>query len=210
MFDFPNTQETDEAKLRTRMYQEQAQREGAMAAEVDYPAMMRSLGLWYRIGECTEKQLDRVVELINRTNQFNTTTIRYSKAKIIEFMAKSTTHVLFGEMGDKFGSLGIVAVIILVEQESADGAAEILIDSFVMSCRAMGFNFEHELLSCAENKAKELGKTKLIGRYVPSERNSPCSKVFEQVGFASTGGNDCVMELVDRKQITRIEWFKQG
>jgi len=79
LFLFPNTQGTEESRSRTEMYRAQAARQKCITGELDYPEMMRSLGLRISFGKAKPRDLDRLTELINRTNQFNTTTIRFTK-----------------------------------------------------------------------------------------------------------------------------------
>jgi FkbH-like protein len=190
---FPNTRDTEESRARTELYRAQALRrreQADAAADVDYPSMMASLGLRVRFGPASNRDLDRLTELVQRTNQFNTTTIRYTKNELATFLSSVDRAVYAAEVVDKFGSFGLVAVIVLSRAE-----AEVTIDSFVMSCRAMGFGLEQAFLRLVLD-AEPTG-ARVIGRFVPTDRNAPSARVFEDNGFRPTGDTTWVLERGD-------------
>lgn len=177
---YPNTQATEEAMKRTAMYQEQAARNAALAPVAGSLENLSALGLWYTFNEAKLENIERVLELINRTNQFNLTTIRYSKKEVLEFYSSKRHLVFTSSLGDKFGDLGLVAVIVVALKE--EGVAEI--DTFVMSCRAMGFSLEKALINEVVFFLRNKGFTKVYGRYVPSDRNSPSASLYSGAKFA--------------------------
>jgi FkbH-like protein len=174
---FPNTKATEESRRRTEIYREQALRREALASDVDYPAMMASLGLKVRFGPARQKDLDRVTELVQRTNQFNTTTVRYPKAQLHQLMADPARRVYVAQLDDKFGSIGLVAVAIMTVN-----GAEAVFDSFIMSCRAMGFRLEHAMVRLAMDTLPDVQR--FTGLFVPTDRNSPSAGLWKDCGFA--------------------------
>ena len=98
-------------------------------------------GIVDRVPARAVADLDRVTELVQRTNQFNTTTKRYTRQQLQGLLTSDRHRVYVATLADKFGSLGLVAVVI-VERRSD----EAVFDSFVMSCRAMGFQLEHAVV----------------------------------------------------------------
>jgi FkbH-like protein len=173
---FPNTRDTEEARTRTEMYRAQAQRREAQSQAFDYPAMMAALELQAGFGPATRGDLDRVAELVQRTNQFNTTTIRYSKTELQGMLAGDTHRIFVADLADKFGKLGLVGVVILKREPEAT-----VVDSFVMSCRAMGFGLERLMLRAALEAAG--ARKAVVGRFVPTDRNTPASGLFRENGF---------------------------
>lgn len=208
LLDFPNTQQTEEAQSRTRLYQEQVARTSALTADVDYPAMMASLELWYRYGPAGRKEIDRITELVQRTNQFNTTTIRYGKDQLLELLREPGVQLLTGELGDKFGGLGLVMVVILRDL-TLDGEPAVLIDSFVMSCRAMGFGLEDQVLYEVAQHCRSQGKRHLIGRYIATDRNTPCAKLYERCGFVRRDERDSTLALAGTAGPPAVPWLKK-
>ncbi|PXF32850.1 hypothetical protein WH50_02130 [Pokkaliibacter plantistimulans] len=176
LLSFPATRQTEEAGRRTSMYREAAQRREAQAISFDYDAMMHSLELKVGWRLATHKDLDRLHELISRTNQFNTTTIRYSQAELEQLLKARDHGVFVATLSDKFGSLGIVgSVICRVDNQC------LIYESVVMSCRAMGFGLESLLISMPV--ATFTGIHTLVGTFTASERNSPCADLFHNAGF---------------------------
>ena len=100
MLSFPNTRQTAESLAQTAMYREQAQRRESIAKPMDYAAMMASLALRVRFGRAKAADLDRVSELVQRTNQFNTTTVRYSRTQLQRFLqSPDRSHLRRGHGG---------------------------------------------------------------------------------------------------------------
>ena len=154
----------------------QAQRREAQSQAFDYPAMMAALELEAGFGLATSRDLDRVTELIQRTNQFNTTTIRYTRSDLQKFLESPAHAVYVADLADKFGKLGLVGVVIAAREGSS-----VTFDSFVMSCRAMGFGLERLMLRAVMDA--EADAVTFIGRFVPTDRNTPASGLFQEHGF---------------------------
>jgi FkbH-like protein len=196
---FANTTNTDEARKRTAMYREQALRREALSAEFDYPQMMAALELKVRFSRALPADMERVTELVQRTNQFNTTTIRYTKLQLTAMLESSSHRIYVAELSDKFGSLGLVAVAIV-----ARCGEDATIESFVMSCRAMGFQLEHlvvALLLEAEADAR-----RFIGRFVATDRNTPAMNLFSSCGFLAQSDGTFALKRGDAEP-RRPGWF---
>lgn len=200
LLEFPNTRSTNEAKNRTAMYREQAQRREAQNQEFDYPTMMASLELKASFGHAKAKDLDRVTELIQRTNQFNTTTIRYSRTDIQQFLESPIHQVYVAELSDKFGKLGIVGVVIVSLNQD-----EATIDSFVMSCRAMGFGLEQLMLSRILTQGDR--QTAFIGKYIQTDRNTPAMGLYQENGFQRKDDTTWRLEPSDPRP-KPPDWFQ--
>lgn len=186
---YPNTRDTEESRARTELYRAQAQRRREQAEQstsLDYPSMMASLKLRIRFGAATARDLDRLTELVQRTNQFNTTTIRYSRTELATFMASANRGVYAAEVVDKFGSFGLVASAVLSRVDDV-----ITIDSFVMSCRAMGFGLEQAFLRLVIDAERQAQR--VIGRFVSTDRNAPASRVFAENGFHAISDTDWLL-----------------
>ena len=126
-----------------------------------------------RFGPANKRDLTRVGELIQRTNQFNTTTIRYDRSQIDTFSGKD--GIWIAELGDKFGTHGLVMVVLV----RRDGS-EVEFDSIVMSCRAMGYGLEQWMLSHVMQEEKA---DVFRGRFLPTDRNSPAAGLYSSCGF---------------------------
>jgi len=124
---------TAEDRAKTRQYQEQRQRAEHRQAVGDLDAYLASLQTEIRIRPATDATRARVHQLFAKTNQFNVTTRRYSPADIERFMADERFMLRTIDATDRFGPLGIIGVYLI------DLSGELpCVDSFLMSCRAIG------------------------------------------------------------------------
>lgn len=114
--------------------------------------------------------IERLEELSHRANRFNITGIRYSQEElrnIIEIKEK-TIYVI--EASDKFGDMGIVGMSVV------DGSGTI--ESFIISCRVFGRDFESLLLEKIKSSVKE----DIVGVYVYTGKNDYCKDFYLKHG----------------------------
>ncbi len=187
MLNFPNTSDTEESRKRTEMYRGQAKRQNVLNKNYDYPSMMSMLQLKAKFCLAQKQNLNRIFELLNRTNQFNTTTIRYSKSEIRNLFQSKSHRIYITELADKFSDLGIVGLVII--EQKADTS---IFDSFIMSCRAMGFGLEQLMLRLVLESDKN--SNKFIGRFIPTDRNTPAKDLFSGNGFQPLSSNEWFLE----------------
>jgi len=167
-------------KDRTKLYQERRARQGHLdsshVGEEDPSEVYRKLELRLKLRNPTKKDMDRVVELINRTNQFNTTTARTSIAEMTR--SDVTRHVLVAQAGDRFGDMGIVGVLVITDEARPE------ISHFVLSCRVFGFGIENAIV---QSILAQFGDRCLRARLVATPVNGPCREVFADNGFLFDG-----------------------
>jgi FkbH-like protein len=157
-----------------------------MARGFDYASMMHSLELQAQFGRARTADLPRLVELQQRTNQFNTTTMRCSREQLTGLMSRGDHRVYAASLHDKFGDVGLVACAIV-----RDAEGEKVIDSFVMSCRAMGFELERLML--AKVIEAEGADKPFVGRFVPTDRNAPAMHLYSANGFEARSQTEWVL-----------------
>jgi FkbH-like protein len=199
--ELPSTTQTNEARRRTELYREGARRRRAMGVEHDYEQMMNSLQLRAEVRPARARDMPRLLELIQRTNQFNTTTRRRSAAEVKELLDSERHDVFVASLADRFGDLGVVAAIITARHP--DGTVEI--DSFIMSCRAMGYGLEQ--LALAEVMDR-LGGSRYTARFVPTSRNGPAAGLYPSNGFTETEAG--MWTLAPDQHVERPAWFGEG
>jgi FkbH-like protein len=198
--EMPSTTQTDEARRRTELYREAAQRRQAMGTEHDYEQMMNSLKLRAEVRPAGPEDMTRLLELIQRTNQFNTTTRRHSAAEVNALLTSESHELLVASLGDRFGDLGVVAVIIAVRGD--DGEVEI--DSFIMSCRAMGFGLEQFALA---EVTRRLDAPRYTARFIPTDRNGPAAGLYPSNGFTETEPGLWTLASSNRPELPA--WFRE-
>jgi len=122
--------------------------------------------------------LARAVQLTQKTNQFNVTTIRYSESELTARMADPDWLIATVSVRDRFGDHGIVGL--MMGQVSG---GEMAIDTFLLSCRVIGRTIETAMLAYLCDEAVRRGVSSLRGRLVPTAKNVPARDLFEQHAF---------------------------
>ena len=130
------------------------------------------------IGEAKEIYLERIYQLINKTNQFNLTTKRYTKSEVEEIYKNSNQILLYGKLKDKFGDNGLISIIIGKQVEDV-----LEIPLWIMSCRVLKRDMEIAMLNELVDLAKKRGIKKLRGTYIPSKKNSMVKDLYKNLGF---------------------------
>jgi FkbH-like protein len=177
---------------RTRLYHEKAARDGFMSAQASQleneKTALTNLQLSVTIEDVPVSRLNRTVELINRTNQFNLCGSRTTVAEQ-EAGLGSTHRLLIAIAKDKFGSMGMVGAMRVDLQP--DG---LRIPIFVLSCRVFGFGVEYALL----NSIALLGvpEDRITGCYKETQHNAPCRDLYPKSGFF-WNGSEWVAKLAD-------------
>lgn len=173
---------TAEDRSRTAMIQRASQRERAAAAAPSHADFLASLGLRVRVFAPTGAQLGRVTQLINKTNQFNLTTIRRDEAEVTRLAASPDHRLYAAEVSDRFGDYGLVAVAVV-----ATGSPSWEVDTLLMSCRVLRRGLEDAILQCVADDAHAAGATTLLGSYRPSAKNGQVASFYPDRGFRATG-----------------------
>jgi FkbH-like protein len=174
---------TDEDRERGAQYQGNRQREALKASVTDMEGYLRGLEMrliWRpfdRIG------LQRTVQLINKTNQFNLTTRRYTEAEVEAVMADPSAVGLQLRLLDRFGDYGIIAIVI---GRMVAGTEDFLVDTWLMSCRVLGRQVEEGTLNVLAAEGARLGARRMIGEYIPTKKNGMVRKHYEKLGFTTT------------------------
>ena len=172
---------TAEDREKTTMYHADAERKHELESASSVEEYLSKLEMRLEIHFMKSEEERRVVQLINKTNQFNVTTKRYSEEQIKELAEDS--DIITAYVADKYGDQGLVAVMIL---KYADRIADI--DTFLMSCRVMGRRVENEIMTCLKGMLKQKSISKVKDSYIKTEKNKPVEKLFDGLGFVQVAG----------------------
>jgi FkbH-like protein len=170
---------TDEDTKRSKFYQVDTAREMAQASSTDLKSYLRELQMELTWTHFDRMNLQRIVQLINKTNQFNLTTRRYTQDNVLTIMQDKTAFGLQFRLVDRLGDNGIIAIVIGRRVQD-----DVELDSWLMSCRVLGRQIENASLSVIVSEARRLGGTRLIGEYRPTARNGIVSAHYENLGFS--------------------------
>jgi FkbH-like protein len=121
----------------------------------------------------------RITQLINKTNQFNVTTRRYTEKQVTSFETSPDHYTLQVSVQDRFGDNGIIGVVICDVRPT-----EWEIDTWLLSCRVLQRKVEEAICNRIVEDAKRAGARKVIGTFIPTERNGVARDLFERLGFA--------------------------
>jgi FkbH-like protein len=176
---------TDEDQDRAEQYaanrQRDALRQGAQSVE-DY---LHSLQMKVEFGEVSAINLTRAAQLVNKTNQFNTTTWRCSADELARFAGDPAKLALQFRLADRFGDNGLVSVVLL--RPRGDSPEVLEIANWVMSCRVFGRQLEVEIMNTIVERAARRGTRRILGLYKPTDRNGVIAGLFTQLGFERQG-----------------------
>lgn len=169
---------TAEDRERTELYRANAQREAARASATDIGAFLDGLGMELHANSFDLAGLKRIAQLMNKTNQFNLTTRRYTEADVEAMMANPDAATLQLRLTDVHGDNGVIGLMVGYRQGDA-----LELDTWLMSCRVLGRGVEEATLNLVAERALELGCTRLLGEYRPTAKNAMVREHYRQLGF---------------------------
>jgi FkbH-like protein len=173
---------TEEDRRRTEMMAADSirpQRQESMSEE----EFREALNLRIDVFVVEKQHLSRVTQLINKTNQFNLTTIRRTQDEVEALTSSRNVLVLAMNIEDKYGDYGLVGVSILRKEN-----ATCIIDTLLMSCRVLGRGAEEAFVAkLAEAAAMILDCVELRGTYIPTPKNSMVKDLYERLNFTRLG-----------------------
>ncbi|HXU19286.1 MAG TPA: HAD-IIIC family phosphatase [Verrucomicrobiae bacterium] len=173
---FDHTRLTEEDKRRSASYSQQAARGLFEKQARNLREFLDSLQLEVRIGTMMPDQLPRVAQLTQRTNQMNFTAMRRSEAEI-RALVEQGWECITVDASDRFGDYGLVGVMMLRREDQT-----LVIDTFLLSCRALGRGIEHRMMAYAGRRAVELGCSHVDAPFSRTPRNRPAEEFLESTG----------------------------
>ncbi|MCU1294649.1 MAG: haloacid dehalogenase [Bryobacterales bacterium] len=192
---------SDEDTKRAGFYQENARRVSLQKQAGDVEAYLASLNMEITFQPFDATGRARITQLINKSNQFNLTTRRYTEADVAAAENDSRCFTLQARLADAFGDNGMISVVICRPRAESEWE----IDTWLMSCRVLGRRVEQMVLLQILEHAKRAGVHTLIGIYRPTDRNKLVEDHYAKLGFKQLKvqeGNDTVWELnVDTAEV---------
>jgi len=144
----------------------------------NYTDFLSSLSMVGIIRPFDVTHIERIHQLINKTNQFNLTTRRYEMGELISILDSDKHITLFGKLNDKYGENGIVSIMIgEVKKKSCH------LNLFLLSCRVFNRTMEHAMFNEFVKISKEKGLDDIYGYYYPTKKNQIVKNLFDDLGF---------------------------
>lgn len=170
---------SNEAKKRSQFYRDEFKRKkSAVAFGSDYIRFLATCDIQLHVNVYVPDDLDRVSELVQRTNQLNFSGRKYGGKEILPILSDDKVKKYVLRCTDKFGSYGVVgfSIVRIVERE-------IRIEDFMLSCRVQGRFIEQAFfnyLVCSQNGQQP---QQLWVNFEPTKRNIPAQQVLENLHF---------------------------
>ena len=174
---------SDIDRNRTGLYISQRSRENARGETGSLENWLEQLGTRLLVEPLNDANWDRALQLLNKTNQMNLTTRRFSDLELREWVGREDVSMSTIRLTDRFGDSGVVGIVSL----AMSGARAKILD-FVLSCRAMGRDVESAMLWLLLDRARKAGHKTVEATYVPTERNAPCLRFLNRA-CAGRDGN---------------------
>lgn len=171
---------TAEDLQRVEQYRANRSREALKSTTQSVEDYLGSLNITVGIRPIAAETLARCVQLVNRTNQFNLTTRRYTAEEIERMLASDAWHTFTLSARDKFGDHGLVGLA-LVERSTYAWR----IDTLLMSCRVLGQGIEQSLLATIHAAAVADGARALEGAFIPTKKNAQVRDLYPRFGFSA-------------------------
>lgn len=188
---------------RAKLYEDNAHRASAEMKFANYGEYLDSLEMTAEVEPFRSVYMERIVQLTNKTNQFNLTTRRYTLAEMEAAIAGSqsaaTGHIgIYGKLSDRFGDNGLVSVVL----GRLEGPA-LHLDLWLMSCRVLKRDMELAMLDRIAALARDSGVQTLYGYYLPTPKNAMVADHYEKIGFdlssrdESTGASTWSLDIAN-------------
>lgn len=173
---FEITNYSKEDLQRSDLYKENVLREKALQ-EGNYQDYLKKLKMKAEFAKVSSANVDRVTQLINKTNQFNLTGLRLVRAEVEQFVKDNIS--ICGTLVDKYGNNGLVSVIL---GEILDNHT-VVISLWIMSCRVFKREMEYAMFDELVRICQNQGIDTIIGQYIQTKKNMPVADLYRSLGF---------------------------
>jgi len=181
---FETTSFTREDSARARYYFDNSRRKELAAGAPDLEAFLASLRMKMKVEPINDLNIERSTQLINKSNQFNLTTRRYTLAEVRGLIESPEWRTLTFSLRDDLGDNGLISVILLRKQEDA-----LAIDTWLMSCRVLQRGVEQFARNELVDLCRAEGCVRLLGTYLPTAKNSLVVDHYAKLGFSPAGSD---------------------
>jgi FkbH-like protein len=173
---------TADDAARAQSYALNAERAAALEQATDMEGYLQSLDMTMVVSPIGAAELPRATQLTNKTNQFNLTTRRYTEPEVAEIAGDPAAVAVALRLRDRFGDNGVISVV-MARPDPALDEGELLIDTWLMSCRVLGRQVEQATLGVLSQAAESRGAKALIGEYRPTAKNGMVAGHYARLGF---------------------------
>ena len=167
---------------RASTYQARKQVESLREAIGDYGAFLASLEMELSIARFDAIGRARISQLVQKSNQFNLTTRRYTDIEI-EAIERDPRRLGWQvRLTDRFADHGMICAVVVDQSDDVWS-----IDTWVMSCRVLQRGVEQVVMQALAERAAAQGARELTGSFRPTARNALVEDFYPRLGFSRTG-----------------------
>lgn len=193
---------------RSELYQREAERLALKSSAASIVEFLESLDMKLEVDRFRQERIPRIAQLIQRSNQFNLATHRYTEAECEMMMRDEARFLpLYACLSDRFGDHGLISVVVLHVKP-----AELEILDWLMSCRVLTRGVEQFLMNRVMDIAIQKGLPRVSGRYIPTPKNGLVKEFYAQFGFENVAeSNGCTRWQLDTAAYRpRQVYIKEG
>tara|TARA_B100001057_G_C22851013_1_gene950962 strand:- start:2161 stop:3321 length:1161 start_codon:yes stop_codon:yes gene_type:complete len=186
---FENLSLSSEDNNRTELYLAEKDRKESKKLNINLDNYFEELHLCTKSSFAKVSEIPRISQLTQKTNQFNLTTKRYNQREIENFINSKDYDILTFEAEDKFGPYGLIGVVILAYENN-----NMKIDTFLMSCRALGRGIEKVMLSNCFNIANSKKIKSIYSSFIQTKKNHQVRDFYQKNHFEIIRDEETVSE----------------
>jgi FkbH-like protein len=175
---FEMTAFSDEDIKRGTMYRENAQRKVLQAEFTNIDLFLQDLSMQASFGEFDPFNLPRILQLINKSNQFHLTTTRYGELELTKMIAEEACEGWWFKLTDRFGDNGLISAVIVKQTDDV-----LTVDTWAMSCRVLSRGMEEFIHNHLIDVAKRRSARILRGHYIPTNKNKLVKDLYGRLGW---------------------------
>ena len=178
---------TKEDQLRTKFYKEEKKRQKTKKNFVSHEAWLKSLKIKVKFEKVDSENKLRVLQLINKTNQMNLTTRRFSDEQLQKIIQDNKIEIKALRVSDKLGDMGLVGIYTIKFENRKTSVLD-----FILSCRAFGRSIENLMVYNIFLSSKKKKSKKIVFKYLKTKKNKPCLDFLKKLNFTKSNSNKYV------------------
>jgi FkbH-like protein len=189
---------------RTKLYQDNIKRNSFLnidlSTPVDLKRLYQPLNIVLTVSYASDSDVERIYELLQRTNQFNCSGKKLSVIEITDLLQKKDYKIIVFNLKDNFGNMGLIGVVFIrVDLDCY------LLENFVISCRAMGYGVEKKILSFL---IETFLKDKIIkALLIETEKNFPARNIYRSFGFSNLNEGIWTLTVDVKSCYPPVDWI---
>jgi FkbH-like protein len=183
---------TEEDSRRGELIRSDVERKALQQQAGNLKGYLAGLGMKVRLAPFDEADLPRIVQLVNKTNQFNLTTRRVTDLEIRRLFGRNDCYTQSLRIADRFGDSGLTGVLIAFHENN-----RLRIHNWLISCRVLGRELDRVMFAALVRHARRRECEAIVGEYIPTAKNGQVSDLYERLGFRPVGDGVYHLEPLD-------------